>query len=713
MPNTTIKYSCTSRLQCSGSLPADVIICLPQDKVKPVNGVPVSFIEGAVTVVTECPKSFNRVLYTYSLYFDTDQLADGASVEASDIQGVFCQGCLTSWVSDLINIRNAVAVENQRPVYGQKYVVQFGQDVTTTYVKNNIATMEQQPFDGLIIDFMYQDPFYGLVNGSFEHICNSYAIPWTLLGTPVTDLLNTNFVKFTQCFIRGNIATPAQVGAPIVNVFSASASQAYLNNIGMVARLAFQGGLKGILLDAERYNSSSFWYYPNLNHAYTFAEYQDAYFNLGKLAINRIQAEYPGCTIMMPIFYDQLRNGPQDMSLNLYGLFPKFLDGMFSGCEGATTIVSPTELGYCHKLPQDFDYDIFVQTPPNVPFLGADVLQQYNIFHEKSISTWIDCPGTGFNFIDVNLNYNTPAQFKYNVLQILNRVPRYCVVYNQAPRWWNYTVGVNQMPIPYVTALAEVRGEVYPPIQPPFDINNLSGIQFYYNPLTLSLSDNDPVSSFPDSSIAAHNATQSSPSARPIFKQNAVGTGLSMLQFTSASSQFLVIDPAVATAMAGLNKPFTFACVMKAASNNPGARQIFAGMGKAGGPATMGWGISAAQRWIATRVADNSNSDQKNSTTFINTPPTADTLHVFAVRSNGTNIDMWIDNAPILTSVTQNLTGPSSFDTAYMGAIMDSTTGSYFNGLLGSMAFCSSFLAQGDLFALVQFLAEPYNITVA
>lgn len=107
MSFATLKYSCTSRLSCSNALPADVIICVPVEKVLPISGVSVGYIEGQITQVAECPKGYNCVLYTYTLYFDTDQLAEAESIDASDIQGVFCKGCLTSWIEDFINVKIA------------------------------------------------------------------------------------------------------------------------------------------------------------------------------------------------------------------------------------------------------------------------------------------------------------------------------------------------------------------------------------------------------------------------------------------------------------------------------------------------------------------------------------------------------------------------------------------------------------------------------
>jgi len=125
-----------------------------------------------------------------------------------------------------------------------KKVIEWGWDEPDTkFIRENIGTMEQHSFDGLIFHVnsskggnftweMWGGRKYDL--GEFQHATEN--------------LKATNFQRFTDRFLRVNV-TPGTT-----EWFDDEAWKVVLNNFGVAAQVAKQGGCKGFMFDVEQYN---------------------------------------------------------------------------------------------------------------------------------------------------------------------------------------------------------------------------------------------------------------------------------------------------------------------------------------------------------------------------------------------------------------------------------------------------------------------------
>lgn len=119
MATQTIDYVSYSRI-CCGTLPAEVIICVPSPIVEPVlcpntetpESISRSYIEGTITE-ERCFKHECKVTYTYTLEIDDSQLVEDHMFLASEVLGLFCKDCRASWVEDLVGDEIQVTVEGQ------------------------------------------------------------------------------------------------------------------------------------------------------------------------------------------------------------------------------------------------------------------------------------------------------------------------------------------------------------------------------------------------------------------------------------------------------------------------------------------------------------------------------------------------------------------------------------------------------------------------
>lgn len=115
MTTQSVEYVSCSRI-CCGTLPADIIICLPSDLVLspncPDTETPEPYERGYIVgelFAERCCGSKCSSKFTYTIKFDDSQLVPGTTLSGDEITGIICHGCLTEWVTDLVG--NEIQVE--------------------------------------------------------------------------------------------------------------------------------------------------------------------------------------------------------------------------------------------------------------------------------------------------------------------------------------------------------------------------------------------------------------------------------------------------------------------------------------------------------------------------------------------------------------------------------------------------------------------------
>lgn len=122
MTTQTVQYVSATVIACSCEPMSPVVMCVDPAKVAPhaclVSGVentPYSFVEGALVSVTKSCSS-----YTYIFQYDDTQLNTGQLLTPEDITSVFCKGCFTDWVEQLVgNEISASIVDGQLVIVTQ------------------------------------------------------------------------------------------------------------------------------------------------------------------------------------------------------------------------------------------------------------------------------------------------------------------------------------------------------------------------------------------------------------------------------------------------------------------------------------------------------------------------------------------------------------------------------------------------------------------
>lgn len=312
-----------------------------------------------------------------------------------------------------------------------RYLIQFGGVRTPAQFLAKASEIQNNYFSGGVMRAQYVDPVLGLSNLD-QQVSRDYAIPFSLLEPSLAITQSIPFTNWTHNFLRLDVARPGET-----NMLDSGSVDDFINNIRVAARFAYQAGFVGLLLDCEAYDSSALWSWPDQPAGPSFATYQAAYLSAGSIAINVIEQEfrYRQAQVIIAVSYEQLKDIATlgQLEVYRYGLLPKFLDGLH---DNATTsrLTCMCEEAYVNKTAADFDYDISLQTPPNVPWLGSS---NYSRVHLNGLSTWLDANGPGtFSYTFPASNYFTPAGFKNALELMIPRVDLYAVVYTDSETRW-------------------------------------------------------------------------------------------------------------------------------------------------------------------------------------------------------------------------------------------------------------------------------------
>ncbi len=92
-------YRSTSKLECQCD--AEIIVCV--DETLTAAGAP--FLEATLVTTTTSVNSCLQTVYEYHIEYDENDLADPATLLMStNINGIICRGCLTTYIDYLFSL---------------------------------------------------------------------------------------------------------------------------------------------------------------------------------------------------------------------------------------------------------------------------------------------------------------------------------------------------------------------------------------------------------------------------------------------------------------------------------------------------------------------------------------------------------------------------------------------------------------------------------
>ncbi len=316
------------------------------------------------------------------------------------------------------------------PPTNAKKLIELGWDTATPdFVKNNIAVMEQRPFDGFAVNL-----------NAGKTIFNKTAYPDSAYTNDRNDLAATKFTKFNN-FISIWGSREGDWSWFDDNDWAATAKNA--SNFAKTAKI---GRFKGFFFDPEPYDNNPWAYNSSLYPNQSFAEVQAKVRQRGGEFMNAIQAEMPDVKILtlFGVSYIKMRaNQSGNLESVDWVLLASFIDGMLSTINPQAQLIDGNEFSYYNYLPKAQEFDAFrdaknaardLVSPGNYAKYDNQVKISQAVFVDGIMNLFSDQL-----IIGCHLRNTSERQLvlEHHTYQALRTTDEYAWVYNEKMNWWN------------------------------------------------------------------------------------------------------------------------------------------------------------------------------------------------------------------------------------------------------------------------------------
>jgi hypothetical protein len=275
----------------------------------------------------------------------------------------------------------------------------------------------------------------------------------------IEDLKATEFRRFTDNFICMISMTPE--GEEPLDWFDPE-WVSISHNAACLARVAKQGGLKGLVFDAEEYGHSLIWSYNprGAGTGKSSDEYLKKVRERGQEFIRAVNQEYPDITILALGGYEwpyRSYGKPAVAGEKDYRLLAAFYDGICEAATPETVLVDGYEQGYSRF--GLINSKAYVDARKFVMVTCKNAVSQDTAAFDKHVQmgfpVWPDYwDGERLPFFKDHPSRNpfTPGMFRTSLANALANTDKYVWIYNQGMGWWT-----GDAPGAYVDALEFAR----------------------------------------------------------------------------------------------------------------------------------------------------------------------------------------------------------------------------------------------------------------
>lgn len=323
----------------------------------------------------------------------------------------------------------------------QKKFIEAGWDKPdTARLRANLSQMEKTPFDGVIIGVTGKDDAGKTVQAraTFSNI------PWKKqwFQSSIDDLKAIHSKRLTDNLI--------QVGANPGNAdwFDDAAWKQIVNHFRIVAEIAKEGHLKGILFDPEAYTKPyrQFDYSTQAQHdKYTFEQYQAKARQRGKEVIAAVASVDPNLlfyTFFMNSVNASAAKSPDPQSAlqtYSYSLYPAFINGWLDAAPPSMIFVDGCEgQGYHANSQLDFLQTANLIRNTALNLVAPENRQKYLAQVQVSFGLYLDAyvnPPTSPWYIDPK-GVSPTQRLQINAGFAAESANQYVWVYGEKYRWW-------------------------------------------------------------------------------------------------------------------------------------------------------------------------------------------------------------------------------------------------------------------------------------
>ena len=335
---------------------------------------------------------------------------------------------------------------------GQKHLIELGWDAPTpNHLRANIKTMEQQPFDGLMVNL-----------NAGKTIFNKNAYPESSFVQDRIDLAATRSRKLEHNFIT--IWSAREDGWDWFNDNDWKATETNARNF---AKTAKAGRFKGFFFDPEPYGTNPWSYNAQLYPKQNFASVQAKVRARGAAFMNAIQSEMPEVKIMTLFGMTIIKAQAEELkSLERadWALLGSFIDGLLDVINPKSELIDGNEGSYYYTTDQSFtDFRAYKQSAREYVSLenrskyDSQVKIAHAVYADGLLNLWNSPQFFGYYL----QNDSERQQFlEHNTYQALKNSDEYVWVYNENMDWWGSKGKGVQLPTGLEKLLRRVNQKV-------------------------------------------------------------------------------------------------------------------------------------------------------------------------------------------------------------------------------------------------------------
>lgn len=332
-----------------------------------------------------------------------------------------------------------------------KKLIYYGWGVRDTqYVRDHWQEMEAMPFDGTGITIAIDRSKPTTGDGVTGNL-----LGWQVMGRrsfqveefreAITDLRVAKWRRFTDNFLP--IALSASGSAADVTWFDDNRWSTIANNFGVLARIAKEAGLKGLILDPEDYQAALFSYTVQRQKVdRLFAAYQEVARRRGRQVMTAIAAHQPKAVLLTLFGYtlpfSEFRGG-KHLEDAEYGLLAAFYDGLLEAMPDGALLIDGYEYAYTFKERRQF-LEAYRRIHQDALQLSA-VPEAYQQKVKAGFGLMLDYGNRP--------DYRTPEALRQAVALALEISDGYVWLYSQGPQFFP----PSRIDPSYIEALAAAR----------------------------------------------------------------------------------------------------------------------------------------------------------------------------------------------------------------------------------------------------------------
>ena len=251
---------------------------------------------------------------------------------------------MTRWLAALALLATCWEGTDAQAAGNARKLIEFGYDRPTPDVLvNNAAKVESHPFDGVVVTLH-----------AGQKVFMRHAYPSSAFAQDQSDLTSFHSTRLTDNFLLMWTTRESDW-----DWFSDDDWAAAEQNIRTFARLAHNGGFRGIMLDTESYGPSP-WDYGQQprRDQYALSTYEDQLRKRGGQFMHALLSELPDAQILLTyspaslaLYKTNTGNRGAEAS---YGMLLAFLEGAQQELSGGARLIDANEGAYYYNTPQEF-----------------------------------------------------------------------------------------------------------------------------------------------------------------------------------------------------------------------------------------------------------------------------------------------------------------------------------------------------------------------